>query len=146
MTGIDEWEESIDKKIEDAEAVSAQLTDAMADCFYREDDAVLTMFWITPRMKPSASFEAAFATWGKGSGEVDPLCEMSFFRKNPIKIQKKMIPVDSAMHKVAACLKSGCKVTGLEVVHNGSNYLDEKSRKKFNLKLVGTEVILEPVA
>lgn len=108
------------------------------------DDEVLTMFWITTGL--NISFDAAFATWGKSSGDLDPLCELTFFRKNPIAIQKKMIPVDSAMNKVAACLKSGCKVTGLELIHNGSDYQSEKSRKKFNLKLVGTEVILEPVA
>lgn len=111
------------------------------------EDAVLTIFWITPRMKPAgSSFEASFATWGKASGELDPLSEMTAFRKNPITIQQKMIPVDSAMNKVAACLKAGCKVGVLEVVYNGSNYLEEKSRKKWEMKLVGTEVILEPVA
>ena len=107
------------------------------------DDEVLTIFWISKT--PADVFDASFATWGRGS-EIDVNSELTFFAKNPIRIQKKTMHVDSVATKVAACLKAGMCVKMLEIIHNGSNIHDEKSRKNFNLKLVGTEVILEPVA
>lgn len=108
-----------------------------------DEDEVLTIFWV--KKTPADLFDASFATWGRGS-KIDVKSELAFFKKNPIRIQKKTMHVDSVAIKVAACLKAGMCVRMLEVTYNGPNIHDEKSRKTFKLKLVGTEVILEPVA
>jgi len=103
------------------------------------DERVLSQVYVQPR-RLVHGFAAWFAFWSDGSQGNNAF---SFIK--PRGIKEKLIESDSAISKIFACLKAGCKVRiAFILCKKFSN--DTVCEARFEMKLSGTEVILEPVA
>ena len=109
------------------------------DRLVADDERVLTQIYVTGT-RTKIGFDAWFSFWNS-----PPVVNnLSFFvRKRGIK--EKLINSDSAITKIFACLKAGCKVR-FSVIVCKKHTTDTVESNRFEMKLVGTEVILEPVA
>jgi hypothetical protein len=111
----------------------------MIDVKPADDEHVLTQVYVTGK-KTATGFDAWFSFWTN-----PPVVKnLSFFIK-PRGIKEKLIDSDSAITKIFACLKAGCKIK-MSVILCKKHSIESISTDRFEMKLVGTEVILEPVA
>ena len=111
----------------------------MPDYKVADDEHLLTQIYVTGK-KTATGFDAWFSFWTNG-----PVVKnLSFFIK-PRGIKEKLINSDSAITKIFACLKAGCKVK-MSVIVCKKHTTASTSTDRFEMKLIGTEVILEPVA
>lgn len=105
------------------------------------DEHVLTQVYITPkRIRPGYGFKAWYSFWSDGG-----LKNLNYFAK-PAGIREKLINDDSAITKIVACLRAGCSIKFCVLVFKKISIGGAIAESRFNLKLAGTEVILEPVA
>jgi len=104
-----------------------------------DDEHVLTQVYVQPQ-RVTHGFAAWFSFWSNGSAGKN-----LFFFIKPRGIKEKLINEDSAITKIFACLKAGCKVRIAFILCKRFN-CDTVCESRFEMKLVGTEVILEPVA
>jgi len=104
-----------------------------------DDEHVLTQFYVSGK-RCRSTFDAWISFWS------DPpvVKNLHFFTRNN-GIKEKLIDSDAAITKIFACLKAGCKIKMAVIICKRFN-CNTVSDSRFNLKLVGTEVILEPIA
>lgn len=106
-----------------------------------DDEHVLTQIYITPRrLKPGYGFKAWYSFWSDGGVK-----NLSYFTK-PQGIREKLVADDAAITKIVACLRAGCSIKFCVLVFKKISIGGAIAESRFILKLVGTEVILEPVA
>ena len=111
----------------------------MIDVKPADNEHVLTQIYITPR-RNRLGFSAWFSFWSDGGVK-----NLNYFTRQS-GIKEKMVNDDAAITKIVACLRAGCSVKFCVVLFKKISTCGSVSESRFNLKLVGTEVILEPVA
>lgn len=105
------------------------------------DEHVLTQIYITPRrMKTGYGFKAWYSFWSDGAVK-----NLNYFTKQS-GIREKLVGDDAAITKIVACLRAGCSIKFCVLVFKKISIGGAIAESRFNLKLVETEVILEPVA
>lgn len=104
-----------------------------------DDEHLLTQIYVTGK-RTVTGFDAWFSFWSN-----PPVVKNLQFFLKPRGMKEKLIDSDSAITKIFACLKAGCKVR-MSVILCKKHTTDTVCHNRFEMKLVGTEVILEPVA